>query len=883
MKSLTNENPKLRIRDKILLNRLLAVNAISGLWAKPKNNTMLNQLKFVLIVLLALSRVCVLLGAEVSVSVTPNPLFAGETAQYQIVSTVGKPSLKSFPELNGIQWNKNAPYSSVQIVNFDRTDMLTYTFTVSKPGNYVIPAVKIRLGNRVVKSNPVKITVQERRFRDKNQTLTLDDLIFWKITYNKAVDPPKKLYLGQEVTLTIKLYVDSRLEIYADKFNHSNSFTNPKNFFPTLNLDNVVFRDYSKQNKYDSKFLYVENQPEIIAGNRFQVFTYQTGVSGVEVGTIQGTIEHTVPILDRSRQQRTSRDRFDDFFGFPGSSRRSQIFTHPVQADIRPISIIAIPKDENESGHYLGLIGSWNVELSVDRSSVAVGDDITLTLNIRGTGNVAPLSAPELEIPGFRIYPPEITRGASSEGQGMIKWVIIPLSTSSQLPEMKFKTFNPESETFEMHKFQPTLRVEAAEIHTPSGPIIEDYAEKSKQELATSREIHRASDILYIKKDLGQTIRLPLWRNVDVLVPVVAMLGPICYVIAFFLTLQSKRLKGSLSYKRRRDALRNRRRLFQAIRRSSPEGLSSIIREDLIPFLQAILNLPPGATNTELLEKIDDSELTEILKQAEVGGFMPGQEGSQIDSRALLSKIKRLLLIVLSCVISANGYAQDRFQEAERLYDQGRINDAVIAYQNLLEENSGNPALLFNLGNCAYRKGDYGNAVLYYERARRLKPRDSDITENLNFVRAQLNLPAVKTTDTPSALIATLRDQLRPDEWLLCASVLWCMMWITMSFSRIRRFRLTPIGIILGIILIVSLIAYFAQNHSTYAKNQGIIVAQDTPIFRLPKETGEGKAKFILSTGDYVEIVERRSEWSRVRIDQDEGWLKNKALKSIWK
>lgn len=45
------------------------------------------------------------------------------------------------------------------------------------------------------------------------------------------------------------------------------------------------------------------------------------------------------------------------------------------------------------------------------------------------------------------------------------------------------------------------------------------------------------------------------------------------------------------------------------------------------------------------------------------------------------------------------------------------------------------------MGNCLYKLGDLPRALICYERASRLAPRDSDILENLNLVRRKLGLP----------------------------------------------------------------------------------------------------------------------------------------------
>ena len=41
-------------------------------------------------------------------------------------------------------------------------------------------------------------------------------------------------------------------------------------------------------------------------------------------------------------------------------------------------------------------------------------------------------------------------------------------------------------------------------------------------------------------------------------------------------------------------------------------------------------------------------------------------------------------------------------------------------------------------------------------------------------------------------------------------------------------------------------------------------------------------AKQVVDAGKYVDIQEWRSEWLRVRVDQDEGWVRRSGIAVIW-
>lgn len=81
------------------------------------------------------------------------------------------------------------------------------------------------------------------------------------------------------------------------------------------------------------------------------------------------------------------------------------------------------------------------------------------------------------------------------------------------------------------------------------------------------------------------------------------------------------------------------------------------------------------------------------------------------------------------------------FNQANELYARGEYQQAIALYETLAAQ--GAPAgLYYNLGNAYFKSGRIGLAVLNYERARRLAPRDGDIRHNLRYLRSLVKEPA---------------------------------------------------------------------------------------------------------------------------------------------
>lgn len=109
----------------------------------------------------------------------------------------------------------------------------------------------------------------------------------------------------------------------------------------------------------------------------------------------------------------------------------------------------------------------------------------------------------------------------------------------------------------------------------------------------------------------------------------------------------------------------------------------------------------------------------------------------------------RVRLVVVACVALAlasraarvEAAAEPTFESANAAFADGRFDEARNAFAQLAARDGASVAILYNLGNAAFRAGRPGEAVLAYERALLLAPRDQDVRANLRQVRKAAGLP----------------------------------------------------------------------------------------------------------------------------------------------
>ncbi len=121
-------------------------------------------------------------------------------------------------------------------------------------------------------------------------------------------------------------------------------------------------------------------------------------------------------------------------------------------------------------------VGTYEVESSVDRTSVPLGDAVTFRFKVKGRGNLKWVdAAPSLEIPGARVFPPRVTSDLKTTRQGIEgsktwEFVIVPEKEGTcEIPFVTFSSFDPATQSLRNDRTNPiSVTVSAAATPTAS-------------------------------------------------------------------------------------------------------------------------------------------------------------------------------------------------------------------------------------------------------------------------------------------------------------------------------------------------------------------------------------------------------------------------------
>jgi hypothetical protein len=129
---------------------------------------------------------------------------------------------------------------------------------------------------------------------------------------------------------------------------------------------------------------------------------------------------------------------------------------HPRRLKSEPLTIeaVALPREGQPAGFPAGNVGQFTLDVGVDRTAVAVGDAVTLTMTVRGTGNLRNVVLPALPtLPGWKGYEPKtsvaVESGAVVQGNKTLEWLIRPEQPGkTTIPALVLATFDPAAKRY---------------------------------------------------------------------------------------------------------------------------------------------------------------------------------------------------------------------------------------------------------------------------------------------------------------------------------------------------------------------------------------------------------------------------------------------------
>ncbi|MCB4755797.1 MAG: tetratricopeptide repeat protein [Elusimicrobia bacterium] len=261
-------------------------------------------------------------------------------------------------------------------------------------------------------------------------------------------------------------------------------------------------------------------------------------------------------------------------------------------------------------------------------------------------------------------------------------------------------------------------------------------------------------------------------------------------------------------------------------------------------------------------------------------GWIPASAGmtlSSVGTRVMTILLVAVVLIAGSGSLLSASVSQDQFEQANTAFEQGDADRALDIDKTLIQKGFGGTALYYNLGNLYYRRGERGAAILWYERAHRLSPRDTDITFNLALARSHLK-------DEKESLLENVILYLTGHELCIGLTILLWVFFILLGLIKLEKVQggTWPEMTIWISGLLLFLCSTWLGARIYFANQPYAIITQ------APGEVRNGPGEdyavgFTVPEGSKVLIMSQRPDWTQIGVPQQglKGWIKSTDVDAI--
>lgn len=243
-------------------------------------------------------------------------------------------------------------------------------------------------------------------------------------------------------------------------------------------------------------------------------------------------------------------------------------------------------------------------------------------------------------------------------------------------------------------------------------------------------------------------------------------------------------------------------------------------------------------------------------------------------------------LVYIFLFITSFVFAQSGFEKGNVLYQKGQYEQAIQAYESVLDSRQQSADLYFNLGNCYYKLNKVAPSIYNYEKALVLAPEDADIANNLKFAQ-KLTIDEVKEVPKVgfAKLLHDFTGMYHYNTWAWISIVFGLMFlgfFIGYYFSLAAVLkRIFFFGMFVWVLfLLVSVgAAIFERNHFV-TDRPAIVFAEVTEVKSEPQKASP--ATFILHEGTKVFVKEILGKWKKIELtDGTEGWIESGAIREV--
>lgn len=536
----------------------------------------------------------------------------GESATLSLTfSDVSSAPQVSLPRVANLQINYVGQSSQFTMVNGRSSSSISqnYEVTPRAAGEFVIPAIRVNAGGTILSSQPIKLKVVQGAAPDATQEKLP--------AFLKLIVPKNQLYVGETVPVEIQLYVQAATDVNA----------------PQLTSEGFTIGQMPQPNPTRTR----------VGGEIYNLITFKMPVAATRAGSLTlGPATLSLKLLMGPR----------DFFGNYTEARQVTLRSEPQNVQALPLPT------ENQPASFNGAIGNFTMQFNAGPTNVAVGDPITLKVQISGRGSLDLISLPaQNDWREFKMYPAtskvESNDPLGLQGTKTFEQIVVPQNSEvKELPAFSFSFFDPGQKKYRTLTHPAIPLVVRPTAATPQPTVFASNANVNEEQ--------PAREIVHIKPQLGelQAVSAPLVRQPWFLILQGA--APLIWIASLILRKRKESLANNPQLRRQREveqivkrglrelsnqaAANESERFFATVFRLLQEQIGErldlpasgiteeVVEEKLLPMGVSAATL---ATTQELFQTCNQARYTSQRTSQELSSLIPKVEKAMEELRKI--------------------------------------------------------------------------------------------------------------------------------------------------------------------------------------------------------------------------------------------------------
>jgi hypothetical protein len=450
----------------------MAENKTAGFFLRWLTARSESPLTAALLLCLALSVFAATPGraASFTAALDRDTISLGEQATLSLAFEGGQSKKVPTPRVPGLQIVQTGTSQNVSIINGAMSSTVTVTFSVNpqQTGEFTIPAMTADVNGQTLTSQPLKLTVLKASAPPAAVINSGSEVAFLKL-----VLPKQQVHVGEALAGQLLLCLRDDVQNYGN-----------------FRLTSTPAEGFSI-----GKFAEGPHRQQQVGNRTYTIIPVSVALTATKTGSLSlGPFTANVVVVLPSSNQGG-----DPFFQFFNQGQQKQV---PLATEQITVQSLPLPA-ENVPTNFSGAIGNYTLDATAGPTNVAVGDPITMHVQIAGQGNLDTIKSP---IPAhwtnFKLFPPtsklETSDQLGLEGTRTFEEIVTPDNTDArELPSLAFSFFNPDDGKYHTLT-QPAVPLTVRSAGSTPLPTL--AANKN------SGENQAPQDILPIKETLGTLV-----------------------------------------------------------------------------------------------------------------------------------------------------------------------------------------------------------------------------------------------------------------------------------------------------------------------------------------------------------------------------------------